>query len=319
MTSDASAITEPCPICGEKGQHAYTGTDLLMGLPGEFVYAICTRCATVYQAPIPDAEQIGSFYPEEYEPYRPGKAKERNPLERSVLRTTYGYKHLKEGLPNWLGQIAGTFSYLNSIPYTENGKLLDVGCGGGKFLQSMQHLGWQPEGVEFNESAVKTCRDSGLKVFHGELSSAAFQDNSFDVVTARHVIEHIPTPVEFVDEIYRVLKPGGLMVLMTPNSRALGRNWFGTNWYANDVPRHLFLFAPENLHLLASNAGFQERAMRTSSSPKIILNSWDYLSGNKGTPSKRKKMRRLAARLYVLAAALINRGDEIFCIYQKPR
>jgi len=318
MSSSAPPIIEPCPICIGNGHYAYTGTDLLMGSPGEFVYAECTKCTTIYQIPIPDAEQISTFYPDEYEPYRPGKTKERNPLEKSVLRSTYGYHHLEGRLPNWLGHFVGPFAYRNSIPYAENGRLLDIGCGGGKFLQSMQHLGWQPEGVEFNESAVQTCRDSGLKVFHGELSSAAFPDNSFDVVTARHVIEHIPTPVEFVTEIYRILKPGGLMVLMTPNSQALGRNWFGTNWYANDVPRHLILFAPNNLRLLASKTGFREQTMRTSSSPKIILNSWDYLTGNKGTPSKKKSIRRLIARLYVAAAALTGRGDEIFCIFKKP-
>jgi 2-polyprenyl-3-methyl-5-hydroxy-6-metoxy-1,4-benzoquinol methylase len=301
-----------------EGRYAYTGTDLLMGLPGEFIYAECPKCATVFQAPMPTPDQIGAFYPEAYEPYKPGKTKERNPLERCVLRTQYGYTHLQGGLPSWIGKMVALFSYKNAIPYQKNGRLLDIGCGGGKFLLSMQHLGWQAEGVEFNQSAVETCRNSGLRVFQGEIKAAAFPDNSFDVITARHVIEHIPNPRGFIAEIYRILKPGGLMVLMTPNSQALGRGWFGTNWYANDAPRHLILFAPENLHLLASSEGFHEQTMRTSSTPKIILNSWDYLSGKKGTPSKKRKIRRLFARLYVAAAALSGKGDEIFCIFQKP-
>jgi len=318
MSKHIPSITQPCPICGETGKFSYTGKDLLMGLPGDFNYATCNTCETVYQTPTPDPETISSFYPDGYDPYQPGQAKERNALQKAVLHTIYGYKHLSSRLPDWIGQLAGTIAYRNSIPYKTDGHLLDVGCGGGKFLLSMQRLGWRVEGVEFNSSATQTCRELGLEVFQGELSAANFPDNHFDVVTARHVIEHIATPKPFITEIFRILKPGGVMVLITPNSKALGRNWFGTNWYANEVPRHLFLFASNNLQLLTTQIGFQKIAIRTSSSPKIFLNSWDYLTHNKGTPSKRRKIRRFFARGYVLAAALCRSGDEIFSIFQKP-
>jgi len=317
MSDHSPSITQPCPVCDGTGKFAFTGKDLLIGLPGKFDYATCSACETVYQTPTPSPETIASFYPDEYEPYRPGKTKERNALKKAVLRTTYNYKHLSGGLPDWVGQLAGAVAYQDSIPYKTDGHLLDVGCGGGKFLLSMRQLGWQVEGVEFNPSAVQTCRESGLEVFQGELSTAAFPDNHFDVITARHVIEHIPNPKAFVAEIFRILKPGGLMILRTPNSQALGRGWFGTNWYANDVPRHLILFAPSNLQLLATQAGFQKAAIRTSSSPKIFLNSWDYLTHNKGKPSKRRKIRRFFARAYILAATLSGSGDEIFSVFQK--
>ncbi|HEC16391.1 MAG TPA: class I SAM-dependent methyltransferase [Sedimenticola sp.] len=319
MSDHPPVIEQDCPVCGGNGRFAYMGKDLLMGLPGEYCYAECASCGAVYQAPTPSSGTIASFYPDDYEPYRAGGTKELNPLEKSVLRARYGYRHLSGGLPDWLGQLAATFAYRDAIPYRENGRLLDVGCGGGKFLLAMRKLGWRPEGVEFNESAARTCRESGLEVFRGELAEAAFPDESFDVVTARHVIEHIPDPRPFIAEIFRILKPGGLMVLKTPNSQALGRGWFGANWYANDVPRHLILFAPNNLRLLATRAGFREKTTETFSTPKMVLNSWDYRTGNRGRPSKKRKLRRIIARLYVLAAALSGHGDEIFCIYQKPR
>jgi 2-polyprenyl-3-methyl-5-hydroxy-6-metoxy-1,4-benzoquinol methylase len=289
-----------------------------MGIPGEYHYSECTACGAIFQTPPPTPEEIASFYPEEYEPYKPGRPKEKNPIEKAVLRTGYCYTHIEGGAPDWLGRLAGFVLYRDSTPFTTDGRLLDIGCGGGKYLQSMQRLGWSAEGVEFNSSAVQTCRDMGLTVFHGELSDASFPDNTFDVVTARHVIEHISNPGPFIEEIFRILKPGGLMILRTPNSRALGRGWFGTNWFANDVPRHLILFSPKNLSILAERIWFQHHKTETFSSPKIILNSWDYLTHNRGRPSKKRKLRRMIARLYVAAAAITGRGDEIFCMFSKP-
>ncbi len=289
-----------------------------MGIAGEYNYSECASCGAVYQAPLPTIEEIATFYPEEYKPYKPGRAKETNPLEKAVLHSRYSYTHIQDGLPGWLGWLAGFVLYRDSTPFIQDGSLLDIGCGGGKFLNSMQNIGWTVEGVEFNPSAVQTCRDAGLKVFQGELSDAAFPDNTFDIVTARHVIEHISTPGPFVAEIFRILKPGGKMILRTPNSRALGRNWFGTNWFANDVPRHLILFSPGNLRLLAEELGFQPLKNKTFSSPKIILNSWDYLTNHTGKPSKKRKLRRMLARIYVAGAALLGRGDEIFSIFKKP-
>ena len=291
---------------------------MLCDLPGEFIYAECDQCGAVYQDPMPTLAMIASFYPDNYDPYKQDKTKGKNALEKSVLQTIYGYQHLHTLIPGWFGKCAGLIGYRDSIPFTEGGRLLDIGCGGGNFLLSMQKLGWQAEGVEFNETAVKTCQQAGLNVYHGDLAQAAFEDNTFDVVTARHVIEHIPDPVSFASEIFRILKPGGLMVLKTPNSLALARHWFGTNWFANDVPRHLILFSMKTLQFLAKKHGFKGKTIRTFSTPKIILNSWDYLRKTKGKPSKKRKSRRLLAKIYVAAAAISGRGDEIFSIFQKP-
>ncbi len=318
MNHQSHLITENCPVCHHLGKYTFTGKDLLHGLPGEYVYAECESCGIVYQCPMPGPEKIASFYPKQYDPYRPGAGKERNPLEKSVLRSTYGYQHLQSFIPDWLGKLMGKCAYKDSIPFTADGKLLDIGCGGGKFLLSMKKLGWDAEGVEFNQSACETCRQSGIKVFHGELMEAGIAEASFHVVTARHVIEHIPDPSMFVAEIFRILKPGGLMVLKTPNSRALARNWFGTNWFPNEVPRHLVLYSPFNLSLLAEKQGFVGKRVLTSSSPKCFLNSWDYLTNNKGIPSRKRKIRRMLSRLYVMSASLTDRGDEINVIFEKP-
>ena len=105
--------------------------------------------------------------------------------------------------------------------------------------------------------------------------------------------------------------------MRTPNSQALGRKWFGAYWYANDVPRHLVLFTPANLRMLAERHGLQLITEKTFTTPKIILNSWDYMTGNDGKPSKKRKIRRLLVRPYVILATVTWRGDEVFAIYEK--
>ena len=313
----AATVLQPCPVCGGESRFSFRSGDRLHALPGEFDYAECTSCRAVFQTPTPSGDAIAAFYPDEYSPHRPGKARQPNPVERAVLRARYGYRHLRSPLPDWFGRVVGLFAYGKSVPWVPNGRMLDVGCGGGANLRAMQALGWEPHGVDFSPLAVQTCRQSGLDVFQGELSQAGFQDGAFDLVSAHHVIEHVADPAALLREMFRIVKPGGMLLLRTPNSAALGRGWFGADWYANDVPRHLTLFSPDNLVVLAEKAGFERSVIRTSSSPKVLLNSLDYRRGTPSPNSRSRKPLRMLARIYMAAAAITGRGDEIFAIFRK--
>ena len=309
-----------CPLCSFSGKFSFSGRDLLHNKSKIYRYMQCGRCDAVYQDPIPTVEQINSFYPEDYKPHEQlGKPRQASQLKRAVLNHKYGYTHLL--VPQIYGLIAPIFSffkYRDAIHFVPDGKGLDIGCGNGKFMRAMISLGWKFEGVELNSLAVKACRSGGLRVYQGDLHAAAFENDSFDLITARHVIEHIPKPAPFMHEISRLLKKGGRLVIETPNSKALGRKWFGSNWYANDVPRHLVLYCLTNLDKLAADHGLQLVEAKMFTSPKIILNSWDYRTDNRDRPSRRRKIRRQLAKLYVALTVLYKRGDVIFAIYQKP-
>ena len=213
--------------------------------------------------------------------------------------------------------LISAFKYRDAIDFIPDGKALDIGCGNGKFIHAMNLLGWKFEGVEFNPAAVDVCRKSGIKVFQGDLHGAAFKDNSFDLVSARHLIEHVPDPNKLIGEIARILKKGGKLIVRTPNSQALGRVLLNYFWFANDVPRHLVLFCSYNLNMLAKHYGMRPVAVKRFTTPKIILNSLDYLIKNRGKPSKKRKIRRMLAFFYVILASLTRRGDELFVIYEK--
>ncbi len=308
-----------CPICNSSGRFSFLGRDLLYKKNGTYRYLKCELCEAVYQSPMPTSDEISSFYPSDYAPYEQlGALKQPSQLKFAVLKKRYGYTHLNVSkFCQLISPAFAGFKYRDSISFIPNGRGLDVGCGNGELIRNMNSFGWNFEGVEFNSEAVAACRSIGINVFHGDLFEAAFEDNSFDLITARHLIEHIPDPNAFLHEVSRILKRGGRLVIETPNSKALGRKWFGTNWFADEVPRHLILYCSKNLNKLTQTHGFQLANVKLFTSPKIILNSWDYLTGNCGKPSKKRKLRRMVAKLYIILATLSRRGDIIFATFEK--
>ncbi|MGH8670547.1 MAG: class I SAM-dependent methyltransferase [Burkholderiales bacterium] len=315
----ADSAVAACPLCATAGKHAYSGRDIMLGLPKVYAYHTCPSCKAVYQHPMPDKQTIAGFYPAHYDVYREdAKPKTIGLFEKAVLHRWYGYRSLQSPVAyRVLAGLVGWGFHRDSIAAVDAGSALDIGCGNGRFLRKLRELGWHCEGLDFSQTAVEVCRAAGLKVHHGDLYSAGFSDRSFDLVTTRHVIEHVPDPAALMEEIARILKPGGRVIIQTPNSQALARGRFGAHWYANDIPRHLVLFCPTNLDALASRFGLECIRSKTCTSPKIILNSIDYALGSNHLVSKKIRWRRMLARLYVVLATLTGRGDELYAVYRK--
>jgi 2-polyprenyl-3-methyl-5-hydroxy-6-metoxy-1,4-benzoquinol methylase len=311
-------LTSICPICHAQGKHEFSSADLMFGGTKPYDYHRCTACGVIYQHPLPDNEEIAGFYPESYIVYCQPSRIEFDAVQKAVLKHRYGYDNLTTSWPAAVfAQLAPAARIPEVIPRIEGGTVLDIGCGNGEYLLRLRSIGWNCKGVEFNETAVSICRQHGLDIHHGDLKSANFESGSFDFVTAHHLLEHVPDPHELVGEIARILKPGGTLLIRTPNSNALGRAWFGNNWYANDVPRHLFLYSEHNLERLANDHGLTLIALSKPAKPKLVLKSLDYQTGNKGKPSKKRKIRKWLANLYVPAAKLTGRGDELFALFSK--
>lgn len=305
-----------CPVCAGSGKHDFYGKDLMFNGERLFDYHHCQACGLIYQNPIPSGEEIAGFYPDSYSIYSEPAQPWFPPRALRTLRDKLGYSHLEVKESAFERLLPGE-AVPEVAPFVRGGKALDIGCGNGEFLLRLQSIGWDCQGVEFNDKAVGICRSHGLQVFHGDLKSAGFATESFDFVTANHLVEHVPDPHELMREIARITRPGGHVLIRTPNSESLGRSWFGTWWFANDVPRHLMLYAKNNLQMLAAGHGLQTKMITTPVKPKIVLKSLDYKTGNRGTPSKKRKSRKWLARLYVPAAKLTGRGDELFVMLVK--
>ncbi|MGD2076188.1 MAG: class I SAM-dependent methyltransferase [Gammaproteobacteria bacterium] len=315
MTQPASS---PCPICDGRGEHDFSSTDLMFGGSTLYDYHRCTRCGLIYQHPIPDPETIAGFYPDSYSIYREPSHPRFSKGALLTLKSALGYRHLAvEPAAGLLERLRRPRVVPEVVPYVPRGRALDIGCGNGEYLLRLESIGWQCQGVEFNDKAVSICRANGLDVFQGELKAAAFPSGRFDFVTANHLIEHVPAPHELMSEIARITKAGGKVLIRTPNSESLARSWFGVYWFANEVPRHLMLYSAHNLRMLAAAHGLAAESISTPVKPKLLLRSLDYRLGNRAQPSEQRKILKWMAKLYAPAARLRGRGDELFALFSK--
>ena len=145
------------------------------------------------------------------------------------------------------------------------GGLLDVGCGTGVFLRLAQGRGWEVTGTELSPYAARAAGGNGLRVLEGEIWEANFPAGAFDVVTCWHAIEHASHPRRVIEEMYRVLRPGGWLVLATPNledhifraAYVLARGRWPRLYESGAREVHLFHFSARTLRTLVASAGFE--------------------------------------------------------------
>ncbi len=153
--------------------------------------------------------------------------------------------------------------------FVSGGRILDVGCGDGKFLWALDARRWDRAGVEFSEDTVRLVnrKIDDLKLIEGDIFSPELPEGSFDVVTFWHVLEHLPRPQQVLERVQRLLAPGGRVFISLPNFDSLQARLFRRYWYAfDDVPRHLYHFAPLPLERLLREKGFEEPEHRFFSS-----------------------------------------------------
>ena len=145
------------------------------------------------------------------------------------------------------------------------GRMLDVGCGTGAFLEVAEERGWDVTGTEFSAYAIKVAEARRFRVFKGEVWEAKLSAEAFDVVTCWHVIEHVADPKRVMEEIYRVLRPGGVLVLATPNvadhifraAYIIARRRRPVFYEPDEREVHLFNFSEQTLRALATSVHFQ--------------------------------------------------------------
>jgi 2-polyprenyl-3-methyl-5-hydroxy-6-metoxy-1,4-benzoquinol methylase len=262
----------------------------------------CERCGLAFTNPRPDAASIAPFYPPDYPPHRRRpRAARLGPI--GWLRTRYGGDPQRHG-PRWHGQ----------------GRLLDVGCASGEFLDRMHCRGWSVVGVDVSPSAVDYVRDTlGLPAFVGTLPHAAIPPASFDVVTLWQCLEHVHRPLELLRAAYQVLVPGGWLYVTVPNVASDAFRWFGGDWLGMDLPRHLVHFNPDTFREMLERAGFDVHAVRQRRST-----SWLYKSAwqahQHGRTGLRSTLRfRPLARLASWYAHLRGQSDCLLAVAARPQ
>ena len=200
---------------------------------GSFRVARCRDCGLTQTLPKICFEHMLYYYPKEY--YGLNNIKFKGPVETLI--------HLKRSLR------ASRIRKMNRIV----GKVIDIGCGRGIFLDKMRKSGWETQGTEISTTAGMYAREIlKLNVNIGILEDQKFGPDTFDVATMYHVLEHVVHPFETITELHRILKPGGLFVVAIPNIDSWQAGLFGRHWFHLDVPRHCCHFSRDILEKLES-------------------------------------------------------------------
>ena len=233
---------DPCPLCGTRDDdNVLTGRDLLHGLPGEFQVVRCRHCRLMRTNPRPTPRAMAYYYPSGYGPY----------LATRALPVPSG-----AGLMRRLSKRFIDFR-THSIPPLKPGRLLEIGCASGAYLQLMQQQGWEAEGIEVSPESCAWAQAQGLKVRQSTLETAEEPDHTFDLITAWMAIEHLHDPVRSLERLRSWTRPGGWLAFSIPNAASLEFRVFGEYWHALHLPCHLFHFTPATISQLLARTGWK--------------------------------------------------------------
>jgi len=296
---------DTCLVCGAKGLLFYTNVrDSVWGALGVWSFFRCLGCGLVWLNPRPIPEDVGKLYGNYLTHDTTGKsitksASLRQYIRRAILAVAFGYDDvLNNRKQRWLGKVLSLMFPLKEVVGMEimylsaarRGRLLDVGCGNGQYLANMRDMGWEVFGVEPDPEAARVAKQHfGVSVAVGNLENANLLDNFFHAVTINHVIEHVRDPIGLLRECYRVLRPGGSLVVVTPNIKSMGHRIFGGAWRGFDTPRHFYLFNTKTLSTCTEHAGFQVGLLRTSGrmARTIWIDSWVVWRRGRLDPNKK--------------------------------
>jgi SAM-dependent methyltransferase len=143
-------------------------------------------------------------------------------------------------------------TYFRASP---GGRALEVGCGAGERLIALADQGWAVTGQDIDPKAGRLVAGSGIPILRGRLADLALGPESFDLIGLSHVIEHTSRPEALLSECWRLLAPGGELVVVAPNATSFGRRLFGRRWQNLHAPFHVAIPGPRSLPLLAVRTG----------------------------------------------------------------
>jgi 2-polyprenyl-3-methyl-5-hydroxy-6-metoxy-1,4-benzoquinol methylase len=216
-----------CPICGIENVRPFCTKQ-------QANYYICRKCQTIFQHPLPPSASMAAWADSEYVSGAYHDYVAARPMKK---------QHFEDRLAQIGDQIG-------------SGRLLDVGCSCGYFIEVAAARGFDVQGVEFSRSAIAAASSEvRSRIFQGVLEDLP-HIGTFDVVTAFDLIEHLQDPREFLRRSARLLKPGGTLVLSTPDTGHVLRRIMRSRWPMLQPMQHLHLFSRKSLVAALQSEGF---------------------------------------------------------------
>ena len=254
-------IARSCPVCQSNiSKTKYNLYDDRYGFPGNFFLFECRKCGHKYLKVEFAPEEITSLYTSYY------------PRSTFKLEDYQPHKESK-GFNAWFnGEHRSAFHW---IP--KNVKVLDIGCGFGETLGYYKARGCEVYGVETDENIKQVAEQYGFNIHIGLFDAKIYEPSYFDYITMDQVIEHIPDPIETLQGIARILKPGGLAILSTPNSNGWGARIFGRKWINWHAPYHRNFFSKKSMDIVSQEAGLTLERAKTVTSSEWLKYQWIHL------------------------------------------
>lgn len=218
--SEVRTADRICFICGND-------RSIQKGAMGAYSLMECSECGLQYINPIPDKKRLDEIYLDYYKVW--GIEHFEEEISRIKKKTFIGYLE-------------------NIIDYAPRGRLLDIGCATGEFMTVAQEKGFDVYGVEVSPYGIKKCRElfGEEKIVPHNLQEKIFPFNFFDVITLSDVIEHIYEPASFLDIVWSILKPHGVLVIVTPDASSWTRSFLGMRW-PHYKEEHVYYFNRYNI------------------------------------------------------------------------
>ena len=265
----------PCAICNSTdSKKVLVSYDKYLRVDDtRFTLVRCAVCGLVYLNPQPTMEELAKYYPPHYPSYLP----EYQVLERN--RFLEFLKNIKKVfLPSAHPSIGRT------IPADSSRlRVLDFGCGSGRFLLSMRraHPAWELYGFDIatNQEIRLLGNDISIVLDAPNKLASHFENESFDRIYLNNVLEHVNDPVVTLQTLSTLLTPNGEIIIEVPNIDSIKFKIFGSNFFPLEIPRHLYHFSPSTLSRLCTKCGLSVFEIRKIGSAKGTVRSLYYALG----------------------------------------
>lgn len=249
--AEPALVQVRCPLCDADGSSPRFAKD-------GFSVVECRTCSLRYVNPRPGREWLDAWYRQEYFSSSHEEASGAQHLQQGAIKTATAQLRLQQ-----LG------------PAGPNGRLVDIGCGGGYFVRAAAAGGWDAVGLEPSVEALRYATQARqARIVAGRLEEAPFAAGRFDVLTIFDVLEHVASPKTFLAEARRLLARGGTLVIETPNMAGWLPRLMGLRHPWVRPPEHLTYFTPPTLRLLLEQCGFQVEQLHESTRKVLTL---DYV------------------------------------------
>ena len=258
-----------CLVCkGTDLEIIFLARDCLVS-GDNFTVKKCTTCGFVFTSDPPGEKDISGYY--KSEDYISHSDRKKNLADHAY--------HLARSI-----MLRRKYRLIRKVCEIKTGSIVDIGSGTGYFAHFMKKKGWNVTGIELNDQA-RNCSAEKFGIRTEDPSGISeIPDGSADCVTFWHVLEHLYDPVKWMNEVNRILGKNGKCIIALPNVTSADANWFGSDWAALDVPRHLWHFSPSTMIRFTEEQGLSCKMTLPMLLDIFYISTLSYRNKGSGAP-----------------------------------